>query len=330
MVLLMKRLQLALGVLLLVVSVAATVMPRAAEAPQSKVTKADIEKWKKEFSNWGRWGKDDQRGALNLITPEKKKAVAALVKDGVSVSMSRDFDTTASVENFSPAKHKMLALGVDEIGIIFHGYAHSHMDSLSHVQENGVFYNGYKPDEKEVLANGHAKNSIINVKDGVFTRGILIDVPRLKGVEYLEPNTRITPADIEAWEKRAGVKVESGDALFIYLGRWIRREKVGPWSIQTEAPGLDASVIPWLKTRNVSVLGGEASQDAAPNTGEVTGMPVHDFCLVYLGVHIYDALDMTALAREAAQRKRWEFLFIANPLAIPGGTGSPVNPIAVF
>ncbi len=326
----MKHFRIALSALILGACFAGSVAPQAAEAPQSKVTKADMEKWKKELSNWGRWGKDDQIGALNLITAEKKKAAAALVKDGVSVSMSRNFDTTESVENTSPATHKMLGIGMDEIGIRFHGYAHSHMDSLSHVNEDGVFYNGYKPDQATVMANGHAKNSIVNVKNGIFTRGILIDVPRLKGVEYLEPNTRITPADIEAWEKQAGVKVGPGDALFIYLGRWIRRDKVGPWAIQKEAPGLDASMIPWLRARDVSLLGGEASTDFAPNTGEVTGQPVHNFCLVYLGVHIYDALDMTAVAREAAQRKRWEFLFIANPLAIPGGTGSPINPVAVF
>ncbi len=326
----MNQFRIAVSALMLGACFAGSVVAQAADVPQTKVTKAELEKWKKELSNWGRWGKDDQIGALNLITADKKKAAAALVKDGVSVSMSRNFDTKESVENTSPAQHKMLGIGMDEIGIRFHGYAHSHMDSLSHVNEEGVFYNGYKPDQATVMANGHAKNSIVNVKNGIFTRGILIDVPRLKGVEYLEPNTRITPADIEAWEKEAGVKVGPGDALFIYLGRWIRRDKVGPWPIQKEAPGLDASMIPWLKARDVSLLGGEASTDFAPNTGEVTGQPVHNFALVYLGVHIYDALDMTAVAREAAQRKRWEFLFIANPLAIPGGTGSPINPIAVF
>ena len=296
------------------------------------VTRAELERWKKELSNWGRWGADDQRGALNLITPVKRQQAAKLVRDGVSVSLSRDFETEKSVENPNPAEHKMIGLGMDQIAIRFHGYAHSHMDSLSHVSENGVFYNGYKPDEATVMReNGHSRNSIINAKNGVFTRAVLIDIPRLKGVEYLEPGTRIYPADIEAWEKQAGVKVSAGDALLIYIGRWVRRDKVGPWAIQKEAPGLDASVIPWLKSRDVALLGGEASQDAAPGIAELgTAQPVHNFSLVYLGIHIFDALDLTAVAREAAARKRWEFLLTVVPLAIPGGTGSPVNPIATF
>ena len=304
----------------------------AQDAAKPVVTKAEIEGWKKSLSNWGRWGANDQLGAENLITPAKRIAAAKLVRDGVSVSLSRDFDTDKTIENPSPAEHRMIALGMDEIAIRFHGFAHSHMDSLSHVSENGVFYNGYKPDPETVKSeNGHSKNSIINEKNGVFTRGILIDIPRLKGVEYLEPGTRIYPSDIEAFEKMANIKVGPGDALLIYIGRWVRRDKVGPWEIQKQAPGLDASVIPWLKARDVAFLGGEASQDAAPGIEEQgTLQPVHNFSLVYLGVHIFDALDLSAVAREAAARKRWEFLLTVAPLAVKGGTGSPVNPIATF
>jgi kynurenine formamidase len=296
-----------------------------------EVTKADLAKWKQELSNWGRWGKDDQRGAVNLITPSKRQQAAALVKEGYSVSLSRDLDTEKSVENTSPFEHTMLSLGMDRLAIRFHGYAHSHMDSLSHVSEEGVFYNGYKPDTPTVLEKGHARNSIHNIKDGIFTRGILVDVPSLKGVPFLEPGTRIYVEDLEAWEKRAGVRVAAGDALLIYTGRWVRREKVGAWPIAQQAAGLDASVIPWLKQRDVALLGGEASQDAAPPAYDLgVNQPVHNFCLVYLGVHIFDALDLTAVAQAAAARKRWDFLLTLAPLAVRGGTGSPVNPIATF
>ena len=302
------------------------------DAAGRQVTKADLERWKKELSNWGRWGANDQIGALNLITPAKRRQAASLVKDGFSVSLSRDLDTEKSVENTNPFEHTMLSLGMDRLSVLFHGYTHSHMDSLSHVSDNGVFYNGYTPNEATVMKeNGHAKNSIVNAKGGVFTRAILMDIPRLKGVESLEPGVRIYPADLEAWEKKAGVKVSSGDVLLIYIGRWVRRAKVGPWPISREAAGLDASVIPWLKQRDVAILGGEASQDAAPPAGDLgVNQPVHNFCLVYLGVHIFDALDLTAVAEAAAARTRWEFLLTAAPLAVRGGTGSPVNPIATF
>jgi kynurenine formamidase len=287
--------------------------------PKGDVTQADLARWKRELSNWGRWGADDQRGAVNLITAAKRREAAGLVKEGHSVSLSRDLDTVESVENTSPFEHTMLSVGMDRIAIRFHGYAHSHMDSLSHVSDNGVFYNGYTPDKATVMEKGHAKNSIRNLKEGIFTRGILIDIPRLKGVPYLEPGTRIRPADLEAWEKQAGVKVSSGDALLIYTGRWVRREKVGPWPISQQAAGLDASVIPWLKQRDVALLGGEASQDVAPSVPDLgVTQPVHNFCLVYLGVHIFDALDLTAVAEAAAARKRWEFLLTVAPLAVRG------------
>ena len=308
-----------------------TVWSQEGGSARSVTIQADVERWKKDLSNWGRWGKDDQIGAMNLITPAKRKQAATLVKDGVSVSLERDLDTEKSVENTSPFEHTMTSISSDRIAIAFHGFAHSHMDSLAHVNDNGVFYNGYKPDSAAVMRdNAHSRNSIINMKNGMFTRGVLIDVPRLKGIEYLEPGTHIYPQDIEAWEKKAGVKVSAGDVLLIYSGRWKRREKLGPWQIQQQAPGLDASMIPWLKARDVAMLGGEGSQDVAPAGSDFVGQPVHNFALVYLGVHILDALDLTAVSEMAAARKRWEFLLTIAPLAVRGGTGSPVNPLATF
>jgi len=213
--------------------VAAAVSTTAQSAPQGAapkpVTRADFERWKKELSNWGRWGKDDQIGALNLITPARRRQAAALVKEGISVSLSRDADTAKAIDNPDPFEHRMLAIGADRMGVVPHGVAHTHLDSLAHIHYDGVFYNGYKPDADSVMKNGHTRNSIINLKNGIFTRGILVDLPRLKGVPYLEPGTPIYAKDIEAWEKIAGVKVSAGDALFIRTGRWARRAAVGPF-----------------------------------------------------------------------------------------------------
>jgi kynurenine formamidase len=311
----------------------ATKLSSQAAAPASThvVTEAQLERWKKDLSNWGRWGKDDQIGALNLITPAKRKQAAGLVKEGFSVSMAADADTVKAVDNPNPYELKMLTIGTDQIAVNYHGIAHTHLDSLAHINDNGVFFNGYKPDAQSVLKQGHAKNSIHNLKNGIFTRGILIDIPRLKGVPYLEPGTPIYVEDIEAWEKKAGVKVSAGDALFVRTGVWARRKALGPWlrgrAEGGKSAGLDPSVIPWLKQRDIAIMGSDHPQYVAPSS--LRGA-IHDFALLYLGVHLFDNCDLEALAEAAAARKRWEFLLTAAPLAIPGGTGSPVNPIATF
>ena len=295
------------------------------------VTPEEYERWKKDLSNWGRWGKDDQIGALNLITSSKRKQAASLVKEGFSVSMAGDADTVKAVDNANPYELKMLTIGSDEIAVNYHGIAHTHLDSLAHINDNGVFYNGYKPDADKVLKQGHERNSIHNVKNGIFTRGILIDIPRLKGIPYLEPGTPIYVEDLEAWEKKAGVKVSPGDALFVRTGVWARRKALGPWlrgrAEGGKSAGLDPSVIPWLKQRDIAILGSDHPQYVSPSN--LRGA-VHDFALLYLGVHLFDNCDLEALADAAAARKRWEFLLTAAPLPIVGGTGSPVNPIATF
>ena len=305
------------------------------ERPQS-VTPADIEAWKQELSNWGRWGDDDQHGALNLITRAKRRQAAALVQEGFSVSLARraDYesnpDTELGIPGTGPYERNMASPTLDWFALRYHGFAHTHIDSLAHGTDNGVSYNGYVDDDEAVLTAGHPRNAIDVAEHGIFTRGILMDIPRLKGVPYLEPGTRIYPADLEAWEQQAGMKVASGDALFIRTGRWARRAAMGPWNAREGAAGLDASVIPWLRERDIAILAGEAPQDAIPPGGELTGLPVHGFALVYLGVHLFDNVALDDVAEAAAARNRWEFLLTVAPLRMVGGTGSPINPIATF
>src|SRR5579864_8056984 len=247
--------------MLLMLSLAADKLSSQAASPSHRVSPAEYESWKKDLSNWGRWGKDDQIGALNLITPAKRKQAAGLVKEGFSVSLAADTDTVKAVDNPNPFELRMLTIGSDQIASNYHGIAHTHLDSLAHINDNGVFFNGYKPDADTVLKHGHAKNSIHNLKNGIFTRGILIDIPRLKGVPYLEPGTPIYVEDIEAWEKKAHVHVSSGDALFIRTGRWARRAALGPWDPRAVGTaGLDVSVIPWLRQWDIATLGSDVAQ----------------------------------------------------------------------
>jgi len=303
--------------------------------PQA-VTAEKIDQWKQELSNWGRWGNNDQRGALNLITRAKRRQAAALVQEGLSVSLAREADYTSNpdteinIPGTGPYERHMTRPTLDWFALRYHGWAHTHIDSLAHGTDNGASYNGYIDDDDAVMTDGHPRNAITVADAGIFTRGILMDIPRLKRVPYLEPGTRIYPADLEAWEQEAGIKVSAGDALFIRTGRWARRAVVGPWDARSHAAGLDASVIPWLRQRDISILAGEAPQDAVPPGGDLTGLPVHNFALVYLGVHLFDNVALDAVAELAASRNRWEFLLTVAPLRMVGGTGSPINPIATF
>jgi kynurenine formamidase len=314
-----------------------------ADAPQAPpnhtVTQADMDRWKVELSNWGRWGKDDQKGTLNLITPVKRKEAATLVKEGVSVSLAHDVMTEKEIDNPQPFENVMVSVNdvraLDRIAVAFHGLAVSHMDALAHHYIGGKMYNGFPQSEYVTMEKGAQKGAIINVKEGVFTRGILMDIPRLKGVEYLEPGTPIYVEDLEAWEKKAGVKVSPGDALFIRTGRWARRAKLGPSDPSIRA-GLDASVIPWLRQRDVAVIGSEVSLSVLPfpPTTQVTNkddyLPVHNFVIAALGMTVLDNLDFDALSEAAAARKRWSFLVTMAPITLPRGTGSPINPTALF
>jgi len=304
-------------------------------ASRQAVTKAEYERWKAGQqtslpSNWGRWGTDDEIGTLNLITPAKRKQAAALVKEGVSLSLAVDANTVKGIDNANPYDVVMLTTGSDRISVAHHGVAHTHLDSLAHHFDfAGAGYNGYKPDEALVMKQGHPKNSIYNVKNGVFTRGILLDLPRAKGLPYLEPGTPILIEDLEAAEKMAGVKVQPGDALFIRTGVWPYRAKFGPYARgrNGKAAGLDISVIPWLKQRDIAVL--SMDQPIAVSPSEIPG-GVHDFAMVALGIHLIDNSDPEAVAAKAAASKRWEFLLTFAPLPIRGATGSAVNPIATF
>ena len=292
---------------------------------------AVLEGWKTELSNWGRWGDDDEIGTLNLITPAKRREAAALVTEGISVSLAADADTVEAVDNPNPWQHEMTSIASDRLAVSYHGITHSHLDALGHVNDDGVFYNGYRPDPDEVIANGHPKQSIHNIKNGVFTRGVLIDIPRLKGVPYLEPGTPIYIEDLEAWEAQAGARVGPGDALFVRTGVWARRAVEGPWlrgrSEGGRSAGLHPSVIPWLKERDIAIMGSDHPHYVSPSN--LPGA-IHDFALLHLGMNLFDNLDLEALAETAAELDRWEFLLTAAPLPIVGGTGSPINPLATF
>jgi len=308
-----------------------------AEPPAKRdLVKEDIEDLMIRLSNWGRWGKDDELGALNLITPEKRKQAAALVKDGVAVSFARDVIKDGGLD--SPGfSHRMITTGQkeieigsagDEYRVQYHGFTQTHMDALCHLFYKGKMYNGFS--QKEVTEQGAGKLSVANIKQGVFTRGVLMDMPRLFDVDYLKGSRAIYPEDLTAWEKKAGLKVSSGDVVLINTGRWKREEAEGRWDIMNNSAGLHASCLPWFKERDVAIVGSDLALDVLPSGVVGFELPVHWVVVVAMGMPILDNCDFRALSKAAKARGRWSFLLTVSPLVVDGGTGSPINPIAVF
>jgi kynurenine formamidase len=274
-------------------------------------------------------------GTFNLITPAKRKQAAALVRDGVTVSLASNASKEKEIDVPCPIEWAMVtaseAGATDRIGYpCIHGAGATHLDAFAHRFFGGKMWNGYPVSKFVTKEGGASKNSVLTMKNGIVTRAVLYDIPRLKGVPYLEPGARIFPEDLEAWEKKTGVKAGPGDGLLLRWGRWARRAKLGAWPIDDQSAGLDNSVIPWLKKRDIALLGWETPGYAPQPPGDLPRLALHDFVLAVLGIHLVDRADLEALSEAAAARNRWEFMLVVAPLPIPRGTGSPANPIAVF
>ncbi len=324
-------------IILLLVGFASNLDPVSAQNQEpvgGRLSQGDIDHWMTELSNWGRWGKNDQLGALNLLSPAKVQKATKLVKQGISISLAHEAITEKAVDNPSPFIHQMDRTGLDSDGgasdtysVSYHGLVHTHMDALCHFFYHGKMFNGYP--KEEVTATGARQLGVERLKNGIMARAILMDIPRLRGVEFLEPGEAIFPADLEAWEKKARVKITSGDVVLIRTGRWARRAVKGP-SDPSRVAGLDASCAPWLKKRDIAVLGSDACSDVVPSGIKGVDMPIHQLMLGAMGVVILDNCDLEMLGQKADRFQSWEFLLTVAPLAVTGGTGSPINPVATF
>jgi kynurenine formamidase len=298
---------------------------------QQPLDKTTIARWMQELSNWGRWGRDDQMGTINLITSAQRKAAAALVKEGFAVSLSRDADAVKSADNpfpfgYQPVPNAMF--GMDIYTMRYHNQSTTHIDSLSHMYVDGRMYNGFS--QSEVTPTGAHKLAVTAFKNGIASRGILMDIARLQGVKYLANGAAITPADFDAWEQKAGIRVGAGDIVFIRAGHWVRRKEKGPWDSETGAAGMHPSCARWFRQRGVAMIGSETHGEVMPAPVKDVPFPLHQLLLVAMGMPMLDNCDLDALADAAASRRRWEFFVTVSPLAVPGGTGSPVNPTAIF
>lgn len=298
-------------------------------AVPATMTTPEYEALMAKITNTGRWGAEDELGTLNTITPERSAAAAALVTQGISVSLSLELDKVKSPINENPLEHQLYTalfagheVAGDTYTVTYHGTAHSHLDGLAHWAYKGHFYNNVP--YAVAKPTGAEKLGVQNIGErGVVSRGVLVDMPRHFGKEWLEPGYAITIADFEAWEKANGVTVGAGDVLLVRTGRWL----VAPTGAFA---GLHASTIAWLKERDVAMLGCDGVSDVVPSGVEGVVNPVHTLVIAGLGMPMMDNLGLDAVAAEAAKQKRSTFLFMAAPLRIPGGTGAPINPLAVF
>jgi kynurenine formamidase len=298
-----------------------------------------------QMKRWGRWGTHDQRGALHYLTPERVVASAQLVRDGMSVSLSLPLNTQAAIDNPRPAVHRMILPDViasgeagsdseplhfvkDYIGVDYHNDGHTHLDALCHVDYQRLLYNAQRDDT--VTADGATVDTIDVLKDGLVGRGVLLDIPRLRGIPWIEPGEHIFRDDLEAAERAQGLVVGEGDILLIRTGHVRRLSELGPWDTARLKAGLHPIAMSFVAERRVAALGSDGNSDTAPSPTDGVGFPIHVLAINALGVHLLDYLQLEDLRAACERAGRWEFLFVAAPLRITGGTGSPVNPLAIL
>jgi kynurenine formamidase len=273
--------------------------------------------------NWGRWGPDDQKGAVNLITPAKRAAAASLVKTGRAVSLSRVFTPPQHYLRINADRGSV----VDYYGFEYHGTAVTHVDALSHMWDANGMWNGRDP-AKEIETSGVRFGDITAFGDGLITRGVLLDVPRHRKASHVMTGRPVTGAELEAIAKAQGVDVGAGDALMVYSGREALARSGVAYGGATEArPGLDVSCARFIRDRDVSVMAWDM-HDALPDP-QGHRWPAHGVLYSY-GVALVDNALLEPLAQACAEERRYEFMFIALPLKVARGTGSPANPIAMF
>jgi kynurenine formamidase len=298
----------------------------------------DLDRLYEACKNWGRWGADDERGALNHLTDSHRAAAARLVTDGVAVSLARNLAVEASPTVPHPAQHHMLTAGDarentgipgyegtrDYFGTTVHGLGITHVDALCHMFVHGEMYNGRLP--SDVLSDGARRNTLMTLADGIVGRAVLLDIARVRGVAALEPGDQIMLADLAAAEADHGVEVGTGDVLLVATGR----ATDGDAGFAGLA-GMHPECLPWLRDREIAVLGSDGISDAVPGLGIPNWpFPIHQVGIVAIGLHLIDGMVLTEVAAACASRSRWEFLFMLSPLRIVGGTGCPVNPIALL
>jgi kynurenine formamidase len=307
------------------------------------VSKAEFEKLFQMVCNWGRWGPDDEKGTLNYVGPDQVRRAAGLVRSGRSVSMAVPINKVAGPDNPRPAIHYMVQnydihsnlgepqFAMDYLASEFHGDCHTHIDALCHIAYEGKLYNG-KP-ASTVTSHGPTIQDSTTYAHGIVGRGVLLDLPRLRGVKWLEPGEAVTTAELEAVEKAQDVRLGEGDIFVFRTGHHRRRLELGPWNNGYDGEGkagLHVETILMLHERKVAAFFPDGDGETVPSNVEGVAYPIHALQIAAMGMVCADSLQFEELVKVCEEEKRWEFLVIAAPLRLPRGTGSLFNPLAIF
>jgi len=305
------------------------------------LSNADFEEIFRSVSNWGA---EDERGTLNYITPQHIRAAAGLVHSGQSVSLSLPLNMAAGPDNPRPSVRYMVKaydlplstrgephFAGDFLGTEIHGDSRTHVDALCHVAYKGQIYNG-RP-TSIVTSRGATRQDITAYLHGIVGRGVLLDIPRLYGTKWLEPGHAVTIEELERAEKAQGVELREGDIFLFRTGHHRRRLELGAWDSRYEGEGqagLHPSTMYLLHERKVAAFFPDGDGETVPSNVEGVAYPIHALQIAAMGMDCADSLQFEDLVKMAEQQNRWEFMVVACPLFLPGGTGSPFNPIAIL
>jgi kynurenine formamidase len=319
----------------------------SADGQVSRVTRAQIDALASSLSNWGRWGADDQLGALNLVTDKKRVEAASCIRDGAVHSLGLELRDDLPQPPGSGRLNPQLLMsetgtdawaseektgGADDV-LTMSVQAATHWDSLAHIFHRGWMYN-HRPCY-EVTSSGAQANDIVPVARKMVTRGVLLDVARHHGVEALDADHLIGVADLEAALEKQRVELSSGDVLLIRTGHLGRIRASGDWASFTEIrgvapfePGIGVDCLPWLHARGVVGVGCD-NWGVEWLSGPGSVYAVHQIALVYMGMLLGENFELDELAAACAADGRYDFLLAAGPLPIRGAVGGPVNPMAI-
>jgi kynurenine formamidase len=309
------------------------------------VSLAEFEALYESVKNWGRWGPGDERGTLNYLTPERIAEAARLVRSGRTVSMAIPINKVAGPDNPNPAIHHMtlmhdvpisptgLTFGMCFLGMASHGDSHTHIDALNHVGYKGQLYDGHAT--AELTSQGSDWGSVAAYATGIVGRGVLLDAAAYRGIDWLEPGEAVDRAELEAIEEAQGIRIGEGDVLVFRTGHHARRLALGAWD--NAAPpqgegkaGLHIDTIAWMHERRIAAFLPDGDGETVPSNVEGMPYPIHALQLTAMGMCISDSLQLEELGQACREEGRWEFMVVGLPLRLPGATGSPWNPIAIF
>lgn len=313
---------------------------------EATISVTEFEQIFESVKNWGRWGPDDELGTLNHVTPEKIRAAAALVRSGRRVSMAIPINRHVGPDNPQPASlfvvqgHDVpidgskVRFGLDWLGMAAHGDCHTHVDALCHISYDGLTYNG-RPASEVLLSNGATCQDLAAYHQGVVGRGVMVDVPRLREVPWLEPGEAVRSAEIERCLESQAVEIGEGDFLVLRTGHHRRRVELGAWDngpppAGEGKAGLHVDVIPWMHERRIAAFLPDGDGETVPSVVAGITYPIHPLQVVSMGMLVSDSLQFEELASVCEQEGRFEFMVVGLPLRLPGATGCPWNPIAIF